>query len=69
MMARPITSPVEAPSACRPRAAISPPMLDIAIASTLDKAVIVRPTITTGRRPKRSDSGPSTSCDTASPNR
>ena len=69
MMARPITSPVEAPNACSARARISPPMLDIAMASTLDKAVIASPAIATGRRPNRSDSGPSASCETASPNR
>ena len=58
MIARPMTTPVEAPSACRMRNAISPVMVDAAIEATLDTTVSARPARTTGRRPKRSDSGP-----------
>ncbi len=69
MMARPITSPEEAPSACSVRNRISMPIEVEKIAATLAVAVMNRPASSTGLRPKRSDSGPSSSCETARPNR
>ena len=66
MMARPTTSPVEAPSACRLRAMISPVMLLASSAPALVIAVSASPTMITGRRPNLSDSGPSASCEKAS---
>ena len=67
MIARPITSPDEAPSACSVRHTISMPIEVEKIAATLAVAVMNRPVSSTGLRPKRSDSGPSSSCDTARP--
>jgi hypothetical protein len=58
MMARPITMPVEAPTACTMRAAISAPIEEVAMATS---EASTSPASTTGRRPKRSDSGPSRS--------
>ena len=40
-----------------------------AIAATLAMTVITRPASITGRRPNRSDRVPSTSCETAMPNK
>ena len=65
MMARPITMPVEAPTACTKRATISAPIEEAAIAASEATTLRLRPASTTGRRPKRSDSGPSTSCAVA----
>ena len=69
MMARPTTTPVEAPIAWTMRATISASMLVAARAATLETAASVSPASTTGRRPNRSESGPITSCEAASPNR
>jgi hypothetical protein len=69
MMARPITMPAEAPSACRMRAKIRPQTLEATIAKRLAAAVSANPAISTGRRPKRSDSGPVTSWPAASASR
>ncbi len=68
-MARLKTTPAEAPSACSTRAAIRAPTVPTAIASRLAAAESARPAISTGRRPKRSDSGPMMSCPTASATR
>ncbi len=51
MMARPMTMPVEAPTACRMRATISVLTFDIANASRLAKTVSAKPASSTGRRP------------------
>jgi hypothetical protein len=62
MMARPITMPVEAPAACTMRAAISAPIEAANSAPNEATTDSASPASTTGRRPKRSDKGPSTSC-------
>ena len=59
MMARPTTMPAEAPNACRMRADDQAADRVPAIAARLAAAVSARPASITGRRPKRSDSGPS----------
>ena len=69
MMARLTTMPAEAPIACSTRATIRLPTVPTASASTLAAAVSARPARTTGRRPKRSDSGPITSWPAASASR
>ena len=69
MMARLTTMPAEAPNACSTRATIRLPTVPTDIASTLAAAVSARPIRTTGRRPKRSDSGPITSWPPASASR
>ena len=69
MMARPMDCPVEAPSDCTTRAAIRPAMPAAKIAAVLATLASASPASTTGRRPKRSDSGPNTSCATARPRR
>ena len=51
MMARPITMPLEAPVACRMRAAIKAWIEPAAIAAIDANTLIVRPTSATGRRP------------------
>lgn len=61
MMARLTTIPAEAPSACSTRAAIRLPIVPTTIARTLATVVSAKPASSTGRRPKRSDSGPMTS--------
>jgi len=65
MMARPMTMPVEAPIACMTRAMISAPIEDAAMAASEATTLSVSPASTTGRRPKRSDSGPSSNCAAA----
>ena len=65
MMARPITMPVEAPTACNVRTAISAPIEEAASAASAATTASDRPASTTGRRPKRSDSGPSSNCAVA----
>jgi hypothetical protein len=67
MMARATTMPAEAPIACRIRAAITLSTVGMTIAIRLATTVSPRPPSMTGRRPKRSDNGPMTSCATASP--
>ncbi len=69
MMARPTTSPVDAPSACRLRAMISPVMLLASRAAALITAVSASPARITGRRPNLSDKGPSASWEKASTRR
>ena len=69
MMARPMVCPVEAPSDCTARAAMRAAMPAAKIAAVLATLASARPASTTGRRPKRSDSGPKISCATASPMR
>ena len=53
--------PVDAPAAWMMRAAISAPIDEAAMAANDATTDSASPTSTTGRRPKRSDSGPSTS--------
>jgi hypothetical protein len=62
MMARPITTPVEAPIACTMRTAISALIEDAVVATSDATTASANPPSTTGRRPKRSDRGPSSSC-------
>ena len=69
MMARPITMPAVAPNACTVRATIRPVIEVAASAAKLATTVSASPASITGRRPKRSDSGPSTSCEIAMPSR
>ena len=69
MMARPITMPVEAPIACTTRAPISAPIEEAAMAASEAMTLSVSPASITGRRPKRSDSGPSSSWAVARLNR
>ena len=57
-MARPSTSPPQAPSACTTRAAISHWMSDANAATRLATRNTASEAISTGRRPKRSDNGP-----------
>jgi hypothetical protein len=67
MMARLITMPLAPPSACRKRAAISCGS-DWANTPPIEATTIrPRPASSTGRRPKRSDSGPMTICEQAMP--
>ena len=67
MIARATTMPAEAPIACRMRATMMLSTVGMTIAIRLANTVSARPPSITGRRPKRSDSGPITSCATASP--
>ena len=61
-MARPMTMPAAAPTACTMRVTISA-SIDVAAKAASEASMFsVSPASTTGRRPKRSDSGPSTSC-------
>ena len=53
----------------QPRAAIRVAMPAAKIAAVLAMVASASPARITGRRPKRSDSGPNTSCATASPSR
>ena len=69
MTARPTTMPAVAPKACAVRATIRPVIELVASAAKLATTVSARPASMTGRRPKRSDSVPSTSCETAMPSR
>ncbi len=69
MMARLMVCPVEAPSDCATRATMRPAMLAAKMAAVLATVASASPASTTGRRPKRSDSGPNTSCATARPRR
>ncbi len=69
MIARPSTMPTVAPNACRVRARMMPVIEVAASAAKLATTVSARPASITGRRPKRSDSVPSTSCETAMPSR
>jgi hypothetical protein len=62
MIARPITMPADAPTACSMRAAISSVIELAAMAATDAPTLSARPASSTGRRPKRSESGPSSSC-------
>ena len=66
MMARATTIPADAPTACRMRAAITLSTVGMTMAITLANTVSPSPVSITGRRPKRSDSGPITSCARAS---
>ena len=65
MMARPMTMPVEAPTAWITRAPISAPIEEAAMAASEATTLSVSPASTTGRRPKRSDNGPSSNCAAA----
>src|SRR5690349_14575036 len=67
MMARPITMPVEAPKACAVRAATRAYTLVADAAARLVSTVTTKPPSRTGRRPKRSDSEPSSNCARPSP--
>ena len=69
MMARPMVWPVEAPSACTTRATIRVAMPAAKIAAVVATVASASPARITGRRPKRSDSGPNSSCASASPSR
>ena len=69
MIARPMVWPVEAPSDCATRAMMRLAMLPAKMAAVLATVASASPASTTGRRPKRSDNGPNTSCATARPSR
>ena len=69
MMARPMTTPVAAPIACSTRMRMNVVASGVAIAARLATPVKARPPSTTGRRPKRSDSGPISNWAAASPAR
>ncbi len=67
MMARLTTMPVAPPSACRKRAAISCGRVSAKMQAALAATIRPRPHSSTGRRPKRSDSGPMMICEQAMP--
>ena len=67
MMARLTTMPVAPPSACRNRAAISCGRVSAKTQAALAITIRPRPASSTGRRPKRSDSGPMMICEQAMP--
>ena len=69
MMARQMTMPPEAPTACTTRAKISQPIELAQIAATDATTLSASPASITGRRPKRSDNGPRKSCAVARLNR
>jgi len=66
-MARLITMPVAPPSAWKKRAAISCGSVSAKMLPTPAATISPSPANSTGRRPKRSDSGPMMSCENASP--
>ena len=67
MMARLITMPLAPPSACKNRAIISCGRFCAKMQAALATTIRARPESSTGRRPKRSDNGPMTSCEQAMP--
>ena len=67
MMARLTTMPVAPPSAWKKRAAISCGRLSAKMHAALATTIRPRPASKTGRRPKRSESGPIRICEQAMP--
>ena len=67
MMARLTTKPVAPPSAWKKRAAISCGSVSAKMHATLAATINPKPRSSTGRRPKRSDSGPIMICEQAMP--
>ncbi len=67
MMARLTTMPEAPPSAWKKRATISCGRLSAKMQATLATTIKPRPASNTGRRPKRSDSGPIRICEQAMP--
>src|SRR6202048_1551611 len=67
MIARPMTWPVDAPRDCVTRHATRVAVVLAKKANGLATLAKARPVSTPGRRPKRSDNGPNSSCATASP--
>ena len=67
MMARLTTMPVAPPSACRKRAAINCGKVSAKMQPALAATISRGRQSSTGRRPKRSDSGPMMICEQAMP--
>jgi len=66
-MARPSTSPPQAPTDCSTRAPISTPAFGATAVTTPARVNSASPPSSTGRRPNRSDSGPYSNCPIANP--
>ena len=67
--ARPSTGPAQAPKACSRRATTSVVMESASAHTTEDSTKTSMPHSITGRRPKRSDSGPTSNCPAPKPSR
>ena len=64
-MARPSTMPTQPVAPCTMRIAISASIEGAKGEAMQERTKIAKPPSSTGRRPKRSDSGPMTICETA----